>query len=482
MPDRVLVPSHFLAQKINGYFPFLHKRLRIIPPGIQPLPSTTRKRESGAPLRILYIGILLPHKGVHLLIEALRGLPAGSVTVSLYGAVVPFWQSYADRLRQEAQDLPVRFCGSYHHEQIGSILSQHDVLVMPAVCEETFSLVTREALTAGLPVIAARRGALPEAVQDGVNGLLCEPENVADLQRCLRRMSEDPGLLEQLSSRSTPAQGVTEYARAVEEVYAEIVPHADRGQQKKPGAMTTLLSQEGVLESAGPALVRVSVCLPTYNGEEFIAEALKSILAQSLTDFELLVVDDCSTDTTLDIVRSFADPRIRIYQNAERLGIPGNWNRCLSLARGEYVCLFHQDDVMLPENLERKVRVLDSDPGIGFVHSAAEVLTESSAPTQLGEWIEDATEDFTVEGLIYFRKLLLHGDCICAPAVVTRRTELLRLGGFDGELGYACDYEMWMKMCVESRAAFLCQPLIRYRWHGENASHVFRFERGVEEC
>ena len=129
------------------------------------------------PLRLLYSGMLFPPKGAHILVEALRGLPVGTVEVSLYGAVLPYWQPYVDQLRRQATDLPVRFCGVYRHEQFAEILSAHDVLIMPMVCEETFSLVVREALTVGLPVVAARRGALPAVIEDEVNGLLFEPEN-----------------------------------------------------------------------------------------------------------------------------------------------------------------------------------------------------------------------------------------------------------------------------------------------------------------
>lgn len=246
--------------------------------------------------------------------------------------------------------------------------------------------------------------------------------------------------------------------------------------------MTTLLPDHNGPQPEERAPVRVSVCLPTYNGEQFIAEALHSILSQSFTDFELLVVDDCSTDATVALVRAVTDPRLRLWQNERRLGIPGNWNRCLSLAQAEYVCLFHQDDVMLPENLQRKVRMLDADSAVSFVHSAAEVLMEDSAPVALGDWIEKTTTDFVADGPAYFRKLLLHGPCICAPAVVARRQRLVEIGGFDETLGYTCDYEAWMKLCADSRVGFIAQPLIRYRWHGGNVSHAYRFERGVEEC
>jgi GT2 family glycosyltransferase len=227
--------------------------------------------------------------------------------------------------------------------------------------------------------------------------------------------------------------------------------------------------------------IHASVCIPTYNGAEFIAEAIQSVLTQSFTDFELLVVDDHSSDNTLDIVRSFADSRLSIHQNEKRLGIPRNWNHCLALAQGEYVCLFHQDDVMMPENLERKIKILAADVSINFVHSAAEIRLENSAPVALDNWIEDAQQDFVADGSIYFRKLFFHGNLVCAPTVVTRRQQLLELGGFDEELGYTPDYEMWLKMCVTGRVAFFSQPLLRYRWHGTNASHAYRFRRGVEE-
>ena len=92
----------------------------------------------------------------------------------------------------------------YAPDELSTILARHDVLVVPSICEETFSLVTREALQAGLPVIAARRGALPEVIQDGVNGLLFEPENAHDLRRCLERLRTDTRLREQLRPAATP--------------------------------------------------------------------------------------------------------------------------------------------------------------------------------------------------------------------------------------------------------------------------------------
>lgn len=229
-------------------------------------------------------------------------------------------------------------------------------------------------------------------------------------------------------------------------------------------------------------ITKLSVCLPTCNGDRFVAEAIGSVLSQTFDDFELIVVDDCSDDTTREIVGTFTDPRMTIYENDRRLGIPGNWNRCLDLAKGEYICIFHQDDLMLAENLERKVAVLTADPTIGMVHSAVELRVEESAPEFSSAWMEKSPVDFISDGLSYFRKLLLRGNCVCAPTVVARRESLARLGGFNERFHFACDYELWMRVCLEARLAYLSTPLVAYRWHTANATHSFRLERGLAEA
>ncbi|MDD5543494.1 MAG: glycosyltransferase [Acidobacteriia bacterium] len=228
-------------------------------------------------------------------------------------------------------------------------------------------------------------------------------------------------------------------------------------------------------------MAKVSVAIPTYNGEAFLSEAIQSVLSQDYRDFELLLVDDRSGDKTLDIIKSFSDSRIRFTRNEDHLGLPGNWNRCVQLAQGEYLCIFHQDDVMLPENLSKKVACLMADPELGFVHSGAGLLVDSSAPAAPVDWIEKSFEDFQSDGYEYFLKLLFHGNIVCAPTVVARRKLLLELGGFDEELSFTSDYEMWMKVCVKHPVAFISSPLVRYRWHGKNASHDFRYEKGVQE-
>jgi glycosyltransferase involved in cell wall biosynthesis len=482
-PDVVLTPSRFLTDKISGYFPFLTGRIRTVPHGVHAVPGVTRERAPrtpGTPLRILYVGVLAPHKGAHMLIEAIKGLPRDAVEVSLYGLEWSQWSTYTEQLHENTKELSVKFCGPYVHDQLGDILMQHDVLVMPMVWEETFSLVTREAFLAGLPVVAARRGALIEAVRDNIDGLHFEPENPAELRRCLTRLLTEPGLLEQLRSAAPRVKTMAEYAGEIEAIYEEVRKQRLQRHHGEQSSMIASPSSPPSRDAIAETAYKVSVCIPTYNGAAFLAEAIKSVLAQSYPHFELLIVDDGSTDATVEIARSFADPRLTIHQNENRLGIPANWNRALSLTHGEFLCLFHQDDVMLPENLARKVAALKANPAVSFVHSAIEFLVEEDAPPPPANWVEEASEDFVIEGNAYFRQLIAKNR-ICAPTVLMRREHFDRVGEFDRTLGFTCDYTMWLKLCVEGQVAFLSHPLVLYRWHEKNATHAYRFEKGVDE-
>src|SRR5438105_5006629 len=112
---------------------------------------------------------------------------------------------------------------------------------------------------------------------------------------------------------------------------------------------------------------QLTVAIPTYKGARHLADALRGILAQEGVAFELLISDDRSDDETLAIVHAAAGDRARIEVNGERLGLAGNWNRCIALARAPLVAVFHQDDVMRPGHLAAHAAAFDADPQVGLV-------------------------------------------------------------------------------------------------------------------
>jgi len=235
----------------------------------------------------------------------------------------------------------------------------------------------------------------------------------------------------------------------------------------------------GGLPSNAASAARISVCIPTYNGAKYLAEAIESVLNQTLTDFELLIVDDRSTDETEAVVKSFTDKRIKHFKNQIRLGLVGNWNRCIELARGQYVCVFHQDDVMIRENLEEKVQLLDKNPTVGMVHSNVHQIGAGGELISEYWYFRPEPEDEGVHtGLDYLRRLLTGTNIVCCPGVVVRRECFETLGGFDGRLPFTADWEMWMRIAAFYDVGYLVKALVRYRRHEANATWMFL---GVKE-
>ena len=224
---------------------------------------------------------------------------------------------------------------------------------------------------------------------------------------------------------------------------------------------------------------RVAVCVPTYNGGRYLAESIASVLGQSFYDFDLLVVDDCSTDNTRAVVSQFGDPRIRAIWNDTRLGLVGNWNRALSLCRGDYVCLFHQDDIMAPDNLQKKVAFLDEHPTAGLVHS--NVAQIGSLGETISEWWyfkPDPADAGLQRGADFFTRLLTGPNIVCCPSVVLRRSVIERVGPFDPSLPFTTDLEMWMRVALSYDIGYLTETLVKYRQHAGGETSNFL---GVKE-
>lgn len=175
------------------------------------------------PLRVGFIGTLGPHKGCDLLIKAFEKLPDLDATLTIYGNLERF-KSFVSGLRRLAGgDERITFAGTFPPEEIGRVLSGMEVLVVPSRWYENTPLVVYSAFAAGTPVVATDLGGLSEVVRPGENGLLFELENEEDLARQLRRLYEEPGLLEKLRSGIGPVKTVEENADELEKLYATLL-------------------------------------------------------------------------------------------------------------------------------------------------------------------------------------------------------------------------------------------------------------------
>lgn len=242
----------------------------------------------------------------------------------------------------------------------------------------------------------------------------------------------------------------------------------------------------------------VSICIPTWNGAPFLGAALESALSQTYSDFELLLVDDGSTDATLDVAAAFPDPRMRLYHNDRRLGIPGNWNHCLALARGTYVKFLFQDDVLDRQALAKLVAALEAVPAASFAFSRREIRHEGPDTADLpllGAGYSDAVSRFYAtlrspfDGIDLVRQAVGSGwdlavNVVGEPSfVLLRREGAIRSGGFDSTFAQLADWELWLRLARESPVVFVDESLGVFRVHaaGQSASNHRRL-RTLNEC
>jgi glycosyltransferase involved in cell wall biosynthesis len=211
----------------------------------------------------------------------------------------------------------------------------------------------------------------------------------------------------------------------------------------------------------------VSVCIPTYNSARFLGETIESVLAQEFTDFELVVVDNASTDGTPELCARYTDPRLRYIRFEELVGQAANWNRCLELALAPYVMLLHGDDLLAPTHLARAVPVLDRHPDVGMLFCCAQHIDAAGGPMHLQRAYPD---DQVVPGDAFARRLMLEG-CLVNPAgVLVRQTAFAAAGRFTEQVVWGVDWHMWIRLALHAPVAYLAEPLSRYRQHGQSGT------------
>jgi len=200
--------------------------------------------------------------------------------------------------------------------------------------------------------------------------------------------------------------------------------------------------------------VDVSVITTTYNGLPFLPAAIRSVLGQTLADFEYVIVDDGSTDSTPDVVEGMAEERIR-YIRCQRIGRSAALNVALEEAGGRYVANLDSDDWMLPERLARQKAFLDDHPDIGMLGSAYYLRHADGTQEKIGFPQEDAD----------LRRRLYVGYPFVHSAVMYRREVLLQVGGFDESLLCSIDYEACTRVALQAKLANLREPLAVRRMH-----------------
>jgi GT2 family glycosyltransferase len=222
----------------------------------------------------------------------------------------------------------------------------------------------------------------------------------------------------------------------------------------------------------------VSVVMAVYNTERYVAQAIDSILQQTFTDFEFVILNDGSTDGSLRILEHYAqrDDRIRLISR-ENQGIPRTRNDLLMASQGEFIAVMDSDDVALPDRLALQVTFLRQHPEVVCVGGAHDLidhkgrfLTRLQLPTH-----DEAIQQAAILG---------HAP-LCNPCALIRRESLIQIGGYDERLGQAEDLDVWLKLGEIGKLANLAEPVLQYRVHPKSVSEqaqLYQRQKAKEAC
>jgi glycosyltransferase involved in cell wall biosynthesis len=206
---------------------------------------------------------------------------------------------------------------------------------------------------------------------------------------------------------------------------------------------------------------RVSVLMPAYNSEIFIREAISSIIEQSFSDYELIIIDDASTDDTVKIIRSFSDQRILLIEKDSHSGYTTSLNIGLKMAQGEYVARMDADDVMLKDRLKEQVSYMDSHPEVIVSGTWYKLMQEQRV----------VGDPYTPEEV---RVTLLDYCCIAHPTVILRKERLLHADKFyNPSIEPAEDYDLWTRLIACGQITNLPKVLLHYRQHDRQVSNLY---------
>ena len=250
-----------------------------------------------------------------------------------------------------------------------------------------------------------------------------------------------------------------------QELSQEMLPNGGRHplvswvEHREPPGLPDLHSMTTRYDESTMAMPAVTVLTAVYNGEQYLRDAIRSVLSQSFTDFEFLIVDDGSDDGTSEILRTYAalDSRIRVLRNHRNIGLTGSLNRGLSESKGEYIARLDADDVANADRLQKQVDYLKGQSAVALLGTWAELVNGGGGG--LSTWRLPESHG-VLRWLLCFNNVFAHSS------VMFRRETAICLGGYSSDCKHSQDYEFWLRFARASHIACFPEPLVKIRRHG----------------
>jgi len=223
--------------------------------------------------------------------------------------------------------------------------------------------------------------------------------------------------------------------------------------------------------------MKISVIIPTYNRAHMVKEAIDSVLCQTFHDFELIIVDNFSSDDTESMVSSYHDKRIRYFKNQNKGLVSVNRNFGIEKSNGDYIAFLDDDDLWLPEKLEKQVELMDSNKELGLVYSDCNIIDDAGS-------LQDKTYfSYRIPVRGADLKGLLKENTIAMLTTMVRKEALDKVGGFNTKYIIAQDYDLWLRIAEQYPIDFINEPLAKYRLHRGGASlknHILNYREDLQ--
>lgn len=222
--------------------------------------------------------------------------------------------------------------------------------------------------------------------------------------------------------------------------------------------------------------IKVSVIIPSYNHSKFIKKAIDSVLKQTYRHFELIILDDCSTDSSAKIINSYKDKRIKKFFNKENFGAVDTLNQLIDLATGEYIAVLNSDDYWEAEKLEKQVKYLDDNPNIVACFTWADFIDENNKVFyESSDMNLDLFQKNNRKQSEWFRYLFDNGNCLCHPSVMIRSEIYSKIGKYKNIYKQLPDFEFWIRLIKKFNIHIIEENLTHFRIlkeSGNNSSYL----------
>jgi glycosyltransferase involved in cell wall biosynthesis/GT2 family glycosyltransferase len=385
-----------------------------------------------------------------------------------------FLDYYRRRVTEAGVAEAFTFTGYVPYQELPRHLARMSLFVAP-VHTESFGQVSPFAMGMKLPVVGYRTGALEEII--GAPELLAAPGDAERLADIIIDLLDDRSrrlhIGEQNRRRAEELFSLQSMTAGYDALYRDILrTRTRRPISRKERSAIFPRAWAGAQAHDVPT---VTVLMAMFNSAPYLREAIDSILTQTFTDFELVIVDDGSTDASRAIVESYADPRIRLLVNGENIGLSRSLNRGLGQSRGRYIARMDADDISEPNRLARQVDFMDRHNDVAVLGSCCGLIDDNG--DSLGRR-HLPCDDAEIRWALQFCNPFVHS------AVMIRRAAAPEGSWYDESLVYAMDYDLWVRLATRGKLANLDEFLVRWRMSRESMTarlgdRTERFDRVV---